>query len=341
MKKHNNLVWIVVCMSLILGLVVMGDNQVYGAYKKESAQTPAPAYAIRKIADEFGHKEKTEVPAAKTPVRTVEEIASQIKLADNNVTNGIGPGEPADEQIAQPAQETDPMNDPLQPAAPEAVQEEKTAQPSPASQPAFVTADMSYFDDACFIGDSFTQGLSIYSKNPNADYYYYVGVGTKNLDKVDFTLPGGNKGNLWDALGQKQYGKIYILLGINELGSDPPEVFAQRYAEVIKKVQALQPGATIFIQSILHTTQQKSSTTNFKNETINKNNEALKMLADGNKVFYIDINPLFDDETGALRSDISGDGVHIKANCYIEWRDYLLRNVPANLVPEAQMSMEV
>ncbi len=334
MNKHNNLVWIVACMSVIFGLVVIGDGQVYGAYKQDYAQTPAPAYALQRI---------------------IEEFSPQEKIADSTLTNGIGPGEPvipqsepaAPQTVQTQIEQTDSQtgqtqtDQPAPPAGSAAENQNQAPQPASAPQPEFVTADMPYFDDACFIGDSFTQGLSIYSKNPNADYYYYVGVGTKNLGKVDFTLPGGDKGNLWDALGQKQYGKVYILLGINELGNDAPEVFAQRYGEVIKKIQELQPGATIFIQSILHTTQQKSSTTNFKNEIVNKSNDALKSLADGNKVFYVDINTIFDDETGALRSDISGDGVHIKANCYIEWRDYLLRNVPANLVPAAQMSMAV
>lgn len=322
MNKHNNLVWAVACMSLIFGLVVIGDDQVYGAYKKNSAQTPAPAYALQ---------------------RMIEEFSPQEKIADSTLTNGIGPGEPVIPQAAPAAPQTGQTQTDQSESQTDRTQTDQAApQAGPAAdnqnqspQPEFVTADMSYFDDACFIGDSFTQGLSIYSKNPNADYYYYVGVGTKNLGKVDFTLPDGEKGNLWDALGKKQYGKVYILLGINELGSDAPEVFAQRYSDVVKKIQALQPGATIFIQSILHTTQEKSSATNFKNEIVNRNNEALKALADGNKIYYIDINPLFDDGTGALRSDISGDGVHIKANCYIEWRDHLLRNVPANLVPSA------
>ena len=41
------------------------------------------------------------------------------------------------------------------------------------------------------------------------------------------------------------------------------------------------------------------------------------------QVFYIDCNPVFDDSTGALTPEYSGDGVHVKAAYYPMWRDYL------------------
>ena len=42
-------------------------------------------------------------------------------------------------------------------------------------------------------------------------------------------------------------------------------------------------------------------------------------------VFYLDLNPVFDDESGALRADYSGDGVHVRAPYYTQWRDYLFQ----------------
>ena len=34
---------------------------------------------------------------------------------------------------------------------------------------------------------------------------------------------------------------------------------------------------------------------------------------------------IFDDENGALRTDYSGDGVHVRAPYYVQWRDELYR----------------
>ena len=84
-----------------------------------------------------------------------------------------------------------------------------------------------------------------------------------------------------------------------------------------------QPDAVIFIQSIFHTTQKKSDSSYFKNEVINERNAAIAQLADGKTIFYLDLNPLFDDENGALRADYSGDGVHVRAPYYVQWRDHL------------------
>ena len=56
---------------------------------------------------------------------------------------------------------------------------------------------------------------------------------------------------------------------------------------------------------------------------INERNAAIAQLADGKTIFYLDLNPLFDDENGALRADYSGDGVHVRAPYYVQWRDHL------------------
>jgi len=113
------------------------------------------------------------------------------------------------------------------------------------------------------------------------------------------------------------------MLGINELSKDAGK-FAERYQKVISEIRALQPNATIYVQSIFHTTPNKSANSNFKNDIIDLNNQALAGLADNKTVFFVDVNPPFDDGTGALRADYSGDGVHLKAARYKDWRDYLL-----------------
>jgi len=127
-----------------------------------------------------------------------------------------------------------------------------------------------------------------------------------------------------EALSRKQFGKIYVMLGINELGSGTTETFCAKYAEVLAKIREKQPDAIIYIQGIMHVTSQKSSKDKvFKNETINERNEGLKALADGEHIFYIDMNEATDDENGALNSELSFDSVHLKAKSYALWYDYL------------------
>ena len=350
-ERHNNLLWAVLSTAIVFSLVVVFDSPVYAAYRTQLADVPAPAAMMLAASEGIL---PLDVSAAKTsvaeaPVKTsavkkagaaanTQQAAAQPEIAKPvQLASSVGgPGVPASEQPL-PASEGAAQDAVAQNTAADAADQNAggpgEAGPGVAAQPQFVTADMSYFDDACFIGDSFTQGLSIYSKNPGADYYYAVGVSTSNALSKDFMLPGGAEGKLIDALAGKQYKKVYIMLGINEMSNGDPTAFAQRYAGILQQIKTVQPNATIFIQSILHTTPEKSASTNFKNEYINGYNEAIKGLADNSTIYYIDINQLFDDGNGAMKSELSGDGVHLKAQHYIPWRDLLLRTVPASLAP--------
>ena len=115
------------------------------------------------------------------------------------------------------------------------------------------------------------------------------------------------------------------MLGINEIGSGSTESWAEQYRVLLNMLRETQPDAVIFVQSIFHTTREKSEKSFFKNEVIDERNAALAALADDRTVFYLDVNPVFDDGTGALRADCSGDGVHVRAPYYVEWRDFLMR----------------
>ena len=113
--------------------------------------------------------------------------------------------------------------------------------------------------------------------------------------------------------------------GFMSIGAYTAADWAAQYKSLLDLVREKQPDAVIFIQSIFHTTQKKSDSSYFKNEVINERNAAIAQLADGKTIFYLDLNPLFDDENGALRADYSGDGVHVRAPYYVQWRDELYR----------------
>lgn len=192
--------------------------------------------------------------------------------------------------------------------------------PIPEPDPRFTQVDASYFDDAVFIGDSHTDGFMDYAGLPNADYLCRTGLTVWSAAE-DAEFPGGQ--TLAQALSGKHYGKVYMMLGINELGTGSAESWAAQYKVLLDQVRSLQPDAIVFLQAIFHTTQEKSDSTFYTNSTINARNTELQKLADGVNVFFVDCNPVFDDSSGALRADYSGDGVHVKAAYYPLWRDYL------------------
>lgn len=201
------------------------------------------------------------------------------------------------------------------------------ATPSPTPQPTektlvFETGTKAYFDDALFIGDSRTVGLKEYADMGNATFFCNVGMNSFKIfdEKVD--VNGVGKVTLKQLLQTKKFAKVYILLGINELGSDI-DIVADKVLAVEECVKEMQPDALIFMQANMHVTAKKSSSNKtFTNERINALNEKLAASADQKKVFYIDVNEHFDDN-GCLRSDASGDGIHVTAKGYIEWGDWL------------------
>ena len=78
---------------------------------------------------------------------------------------------------------------------------------------------MDYFADALFIGDSRTDGLRLYSGIKGADFYCYKGLTVFEMDDRAVVELDGGKYTVEQALEKgPQYAKIYISLGINELG---------------------------------------------------------------------------------------------------------------------------
>ena len=184
-----------------------------------------------------------------------------------------------------------------------------------------------YFDDALFIGDSRTVGLSEYCPplDERATFYAKVSLTIYSVMDKQFINSGDSKISVAQALSEKQFGKIYIMLGINEMGTGTTEYFADAYAEVINRIRELQPDAMIFIQGIMHVTEKKSSTDKyFNNANVDMRNEAISQLADNKTIFYMDMNEAVDDGNGNLDSSLTFDDVHLKASSYERWYEFLL-----------------
>ncbi|MCR5155145.1 MAG: acylhydrolase [Butyrivibrio sp.] len=193
----------------------------------------------------------------------------------------------------------------------------------------FTEVDDDYFTDALFIGDSRTVGLSEYCEelDTRATFYAKISLTIYDCMSKEFIKTDDGKINVETALSQQQYGKIYIMLGINEIGTGNAEYFKNAYSEVIDRIRALQPDAIIYIQGIMHVTEAKSSVDKyFNNDNINERNQAIAELADNRNIFYLDMNEVVDDGKGNLDRSLSFDDVHLKASSYERWHEFLLHN---------------
>lgn len=186
--------------------------------------------------------------------------------------------------------------------------------------------DESYFDDAVFIGDSRTVGLSMYSPFENADYLCDVGMNIYDCLDRDIEFKGNAHTTVRDMLSARNYKKVYIMLGINEIGSSKDRYF-EKYSEVVETIHDYQPDAIIIVQGIMCVGKQKSDThPHFNNPNINERNEMLKTLANNDYIYYLDINEGIADSEGNLPAGYSFDQIHLYAQYYYLWRDYLLEH---------------
>lgn len=189
--------------------------------------------------------------------------------------------------------------------------------------------DKRYFDDAVFIGDSRTDGMRNYSGLDNATFFAKTGLNVYELLDDEFlTEPStGKPVSVSYMLKHNHYGKIYFMIGINELGTGNTGTFQKAYERVLNKFRKWQPDAIIYMEAILPVSKNKSAGDPiFNNININDKNVAISQLADGKNIFYFDISEKLTDKKGNLRDDYTFDDVHMYAQYYNLWTDFLMEH---------------
>lgn len=191
----------------------------------------------------------------------------------------------------------------------------------------YMTVDESYFDDAVFIGDSRTVGLYDYAGLDNAAFYASSGLTVYKLfEEPDGKYKDGNwPENIGTALGRQQYAKVYLMIGINEMGTGDVDYFMKHYTEAVQRIRQLQPNAIIYLESIMRVTTERSAKGDYiTNQGIDERNARIAQLADNQTIFYLDVNSVVCDEAGGLNPEYTFDGVHLYAQYIDIWKQYLM-----------------
>lgn len=181
------------------------------------------------------------------------------------------------------------------------------------------------FADAVFIGDSRTEGLQINTGLTTARFLSAKGLMVDTALKNNvIKLKSGSKGTVIDGLKEGTYNRVYVMFGMNELGWPYLDVFTSRYEKLIAEIKKVQPNATIYVQSILPVTKEKSDEDSiYNNKNISKFNKAIKDMADKNGYIYLDVASALKDSNSALPSNASSDGVHLNKEYSQKWLNYL------------------
>lgn len=186
-----------------------------------------------------------------------------------------------------------------------------------------------FLKDAVFIGNSLTLGLQRTTGLASISFLAEENLSVSAAFHTAFVREKGSKQKqtILESLGNKTYKKVYIMFGINELGWPSAVTFGSKYAEFVREVQILQPGAQIYIQSILPVSKEKSSSSKIYNSTnIETFNEELEKVADNLGVSYLNVASALKDKDGFLEEGASVDGVHLKRAYCEKWLSYIVNN---------------
>ena len=251
-----------------------------------------------------------------------EELSANIQGEKNRIDGVIGIGEPDGIGEKDGAGETDPLGEDI------GTEEGNDGQENGNSDSSVILGEAgeNYFDDAVFIGDSRTVGLYEYGGLDSATFYCSSGMtltgvfGPPNRHFKD----GNWKENIADSLQENSFKKVYIMIGINDMGTGDLDYFTRHYEEMISQIRVWQPDAVIFVQSIMNVTEERSGKGDYiNNEGINERNRILQEMDNGKDIFYLDINSAVCDENGNLNAEYTSDGVHLYAKYIYLWTDYL------------------
>ena len=166
-----------------------------------------------------GQQAEQEPPAPQQPEQLPPE---QPELRD-----------PPEDPISPPAPQTPAEPQPPEPVLPEPVPD----QPEEPEEPSAPVKPEDPFSNALFIGDSRTVGIAEYSGITEADFFAFTGMSVYSAFKKESAVGSWKKGTLLaDALQSQQYDRVYLMLGVNELGYNFQKT-VERYGELVQQIR--------------------------------------------------------------------------------------------------------
>ena len=284
-----------ICILLALTLLTL-----LCACSEHPAQTETPEGSAPQASE-------TESPAAE-PTPEPEEAIGEILLPE--------PTEDGEETAAPEGTE-----EPVPPAPSEEPLPEETPEPVP------TRVEDDFFADAAFFGNSLVDCLRIFGGLEYGTFIAGTSASVLSVETVrDAHLSSGAPATMLDALLEQQYGRIYVLFGINELGFNTGS-FVELYEELLGKVAEAEPDAEIIVMSLTPITERRSNSEDlFTRDKVLEFNAAICAMASRHGYGYLDLFTGLSDENGWLPQEQSTDGVHFTADKYLEWAEYLRKN---------------
>lgn len=166
--------------------------------------------------------------------------------------------------------------------------------------------------DVLFLGDSITHegswseyfpGLTVINRGIGGDTVQHL------LDRFENIAPLRPE-------------KLFLMIGINNLNSgDDTDHILSLYRQLFGRFDREMPKTRIYVQSVLPTNSEWIFT--IDREDVATLNTFLKREAVKRGYTFIDLESVFADASGQLRTDRSNDGIHIGGDGYRAWSDFI------------------
>ena len=118
--------------------------------------------------------------------------------------------------------------------------------------------------------------------------------------------------------------KIFILSGVNDVshGVDGDSI-GRAMEKLITLIQTHSPRTKIYLQSMLPFNNDVREWKYLvgRDQVVVDGNRALEAVARRRGVTWINLYPLFVDDNGHLRAELTNDGLHLMGEGYLIWRD--------------------
>ncbi|WP_342506511.1 GDSL-type esterase/lipase family protein [Sporosarcina sp. FSL K6-2383] len=169
----------------------------------------------------------------------------------------------------------------------------------------------SFYHNSVFLGDSLLLGLSDVLGDSNV----IANAGATALFAIEKV----------DKIADKKPKHIYIMLGSDDLlmpVDNPKKDYLENYAKLIKKIKGKIPNVQIHVISVPPvTTEAMEREPRYKN--ISDYNEGLEKLAVTEKIDYIDLSSIFEEQQNLYGKD----GIHFEESFYPLFLDHIKEHI--------------
>jgi len=189
-----------------------------------------------------------------------------------------------------------------------------------------------FFSNAAFIGDSVTLKLRNYNAQTKIlGDTTFLCQGSYSVDHaVNNTMMLSYQGediSPQDALAACGADRVFILLGMNDIGLWGVDKTIENWGTLIANIREKNPGIEIYIQSgtPIYPAGERGKLTNANMDAYNKR---LQEFAEVNECYFVNVNAPFKDETGGLAKKYCSDEyVHFTDAACELWAKILMQLV--------------